>query len=296
MTGGQVRDLNGMARALRIVVVAFHGADDLATCLAPVSREFPVTVVDNSSDPAVEGAARGAGARYVNPGRNLGFGAGVNVALREILDGGPADVLLLNPDAVIGAEAVRALARKLAQPDGVRLGMLSPQLRSPDGRAQRVLWPFPSPGRAWLEACGLGRLNRATGFAVGAVLLLRWEALRDIGLFDERFFLYAEETDWQRRASARGWRVAVAHGVVADHAGGGTSNDAHRRDALFHAAGETYIRKWFGRSGWTIYRAAVLVGALPRLFIRRGGRRADVVQRAKVYWRGPRRAAGLGAE
>jgi GT2 family glycosyltransferase len=283
-------------RRIHIVVVAFHGAEDLARCLAPVTPVFPVTVVDNSSDACVRVVVREAGARYVDPGTNLGFGAAVNLALRELLAGPPADVLLLNPDAVVTAEAVQDLAGRFTPPGASRVGMLSPALWGPDGKEQRVVWPFPSPWRAWLEACGLGRLNRAAGFAVGAVLLLRWEALGEVGLFDERFFLYAEETDWQRRAAERGWRVAVAQDITATHVGGGTSTNSRRREALFHAGGETYIRKWFGRWGWALYRSAVLTGSLPRLLLIPQKRRGDIAYRMNLYWQGPRRIAGLEAE
>ncbi len=52
---------------------------------------------------------------------------------------------------------------------------------------------------------GLGRLRRRVDFVIGSVLLVRSEALDEVGPFDEQFFLYAEETDWQRRARDLGW-------------------------------------------------------------------------------------------
>ncbi len=278
---------------VRVVVVAYYGAEELRGCLAGLGGAFPVTVVDNSSDWQVREVATAAGAAYLDPGANRGFAAGVNLALRAMAHDQPQDVLLLNPDAVIAAEDVRELSAVMHAPGNARLGAVSPALRSPDGQEQRVLWPFPAPWRAWLEACGLGRLNRAAGFAVGAVLLLRWEAVREVGEFDERFFLYAEEVDWQRRARARGWRAGLAPAAVAQHVGGGTSTDPARREALFHAGGETYVRKWFGRRGWAAYRAAVLVGALPRWLLAGGERRASMARRARIYRQGPRRAAGL---
>ena len=87
------------------------------------------------------------------------------------------------------------------------------------------------------------------GFVIGAVLLIAREALDEVGLFDERFFLYAEETDWQRRARARGWEAAVCGDASAHHEGAGTSENPLRREMLFQAAQETYIRKWYGAAG-----------------------------------------------
>jgi GT2 family glycosyltransferase len=131
---------------------------------------------------------------------------------------------------------------------------------------------------------------------IGAVLLLRWDALSQVGLFDERFFLYAEEVDWQRRALALGWRSAVCDEVVASHIGAGTSDDPLRREALFHAAHETYIRKWYGRRGWWVYRTAACLGAAARAAVLPGGRRAEARRRALLYLRGPRRSASLMLE
>ena len=281
-------------RPVHIVVVGFHGASALRACLAPLTPHFAVTVVDNSSDPQVRAVALDTGAEYRDPGRNGGFSAGVNTALRELLPGPERDILLLNPDAVIQPEGVFELSAALHASDE-RTGTLTPALRTMDGRPQRAMWPFPSPGRAWLEAVGLGRLNRAEDFAVGTALLLRWEAVVDVGLFDEGFFLYAEETDWQRRAHDRGWCSALATSVVVRHVGGGTSADPLRREVLFHAGTETYLRKWFGRRGWALYRAAVLAGAVPRAMLLPARRREAAVYRRNLYRRGPRRVAGLEA-
>ena len=124
-------------------------------------------------------------------------------------------------------------------------------------------------------------------------MLLRWEALQQVGELDERFFLYGEETDWQRRAAQLGWRAALVPDVVAIHDGAGSSDDPRRREVLFHAAQETYIRKWYGSRGWWAYRAAACVGATARAVALSGDRRAEAARRARLYVRGPRRSAGL---
>jgi GT2 family glycosyltransferase len=282
-----------VTRPVEVVVVAFHGPDMLARCLEVVQGRFGTTVVDNSSDVAVRSAAEDALARYLDPGRNVGFAAGVNHALRPILKGPKVDVLLLNPDAVIEPEDVARLSRSLHRVGGERLAAIAPRLVGVDGTPERAFWPFPSPLRAMLDAAGLGRLWSRSGFAVGAVLLLRWEALLEVGLFDERFFLYAEEADWQRRARRLGWRSEIVGGAVALHVGAASSVDEDRREALFHAAQETYIRKWYGSFGWAVYRWAAFVGAAARAIVLNGRRRRAAAQRARLYARGPRRAASF---
>jgi len=92
----------------------------------------------------------------------------------------------------------------------------------------------------------------------------------------------------------RAHRRGVCREAVAVHAGAGTSEDPVRRESLFHAAQETYIRKWHGSLGWTVYRAAALLGALARAAVLTGERRTRAAQRANLYARGPRRAAALG--
>lgn len=275
---------------VHVVVVAYHAPESLDRALSGLGGEFPVSVVDNSQSEGVRRIARHHSATLIDAGGNVGFAAGVNLALRRVLAGPPHHVLLLNPDAVIPADGVRRLAAAL---DTARshIGSIAPRLVEPDGRPQRVLWPLPSPGRAWLEALGFGRLPARELFAIGAVLLLRWEALHAVGLFDERFFLYAEEADWQRRALAYGWLAALSPEVSAVHQGAGMSDDPLRREVLFHAAQETFIRKWYGVRGWSVYRPAVCAGALVRAVLRSGERRRAARRCARLYLRGPCRAA-----
>ena len=118
------------------------------------------------------------GVRYLDPGRNGGFAAGVNHALADRL-APDADVLLLNPDAVIDADGVRRLHRALrTEPD---LASVGPRQVDGHGRAARAAWPFPTPWGAVVEALGLGRLRRSEDFVIGSVLLLRHEALAQVG-------------------------------------------------------------------------------------------------------------------
>jgi GT2 family glycosyltransferase len=279
-------------RPVHAVVVAYHAADHLARCLSGLERAVPVTVVDNSSSSDVAAVAASNGATYIDSGENKGFAAGVNVALSRLAEN-DADVLLINPDVVISPDAVTELARYLHMRGNDMVAAVAPRVVDAAGAEQRVVWPFPHPVRMWAEAVGVGRLATRRNFLMGAVLLLRRQAVADVGMFDEQFFLYAEEADWQRRALARGWVTAVCRDAIAEHAGSGASTDAARRKILFHAGQETYVRKWYGRSGWWVYRAAVCVGAVARAVVLSGERRSDALSRAALYVKGPRRCAGL---
>jgi GT2 family glycosyltransferase len=283
------------SRSIHAVVVAYNAPAQLSDCLAALGRQLPVTVVDNSSSAEVAALVERHGAVYVDPGSNLGFAAGVNVALGR-LEGQHVDVVLVNPDAIVTPGALRTLHAFLQQEENIRVAAVSPRLVDSENTEQRLAWPFPTPARMCAEALGLGRLPARARFLVGAVLLLREEAIADVGLFDERFFLYAEEADWQRRACQRGWTSAVCAEAVAHHAGAGTSTDSIRREMLFHAAQETYIRKWYGPAGWWLYRSAACLGAGVRTLVLTKDRRREAARRAMLYFRGPRRSAALGSD
>lgn len=278
-------------RALSVVVVAYGRADLLRDCLAPLAQTHDLVVVDNAGSSECAEICRTLGVRYVDPGGNLGFAAGVNVGLAQVAT--DHDVLLLNPDARIESEALARLHEGLE--GDPRAACVAPaQVHPETGDRQRVEWPFPSPGREWLIALGLGRLVRAKDFVIGSVLLLDRDALDQVGAFDERYFLYSEETDWQRRAVAAGWHSHFVPDAVATHVGAATSSDTDVQEAHFFASGELYVRRWFGAAGWAAYRLAVIVGALPRLVV--GGRqgRAAAGRRLRIHLRGPvRHRAGL---
>jgi GT2 family glycosyltransferase/glycosyltransferase involved in cell wall biosynthesis len=276
-------------RGLAVVVVAYGVPTLLAECLAALGGHYRVIVVDNSSSADVRAVVSEAAASYIDPGRNLGFAAGVNRALDELELSG-TDVLLLNPDSTIDPASVEGLRSCLA--DDPRLACVAPAQRQHGSSTEdRVAWPFPTPLGAWIEAIGLGVLRRRRDFAIGAVLLLRGEALVAVGGFDERFFLYAEETDWQQRAGRLGWRTAVCDEIWATHVGAGTDGDAYRRELRFHAGAERYVRKYHCRVGWMSYRLAKLSGATARAIVLNGERRRAAAQRAWIYACGPDRLA-----
>jgi GT2 family glycosyltransferase len=266
------------------VVVAYGAPALLDECLASLSDGPPVVVVDNSRDPEVRSVATRHGARYVDPGANLGFAGGVNAGMSGRAG---ADVLLVNPDATVTLEDIDVLCRCLHAEE--RVSCVAPRQVSPTtGDADRVAWPFPTPTGAWVEAVGLGRLRRRPDFLIGSILLLRSSALDEVGDFDEQFFpLYAEETDWQRRACDLGWRARLCDDATATHVGAGTGGDPERREVFFHAGQERYIRKHHGQVGWAVYRAAVLAGAVPRAVFLRGERRTLAAGRLRLYARGP---------
>lgn len=242
-----------------------------------------MVIVDNEASPAAAEIAGAFGARYVPTPTNVGFAAGVNMGLREAWDG-TRDVLLLNPDARITARDLLALQRALrAQP---RLAAVGPRLVDDQGRCQRADWPLPSPGQVWIDALALGRFWRGRRFVVGAVLLLRAEALAQVGEFDERYFLYAEEADWQLRAQRLGWEVQVVDSVTATHVGGASSGDRMVRERQFQASGAAFADRWYGRAGALSMRWGSMVAAGRRAVVGSSSSRAHNRRVLRLYVRG----------
>jgi glycosyltransferase involved in cell wall biosynthesis/GT2 family glycosyltransferase len=275
------------AAAIEVIVVAYGPPELLAGCLSTLGDGLPVTVVDNSSLDATRQVAEASGANYVDAGRNVGFAAGVNLGIASIAGKGRprADLLLLNPDARVDFASVHHMQAQLRS--GSKIAAVGATQTEPGtGCAVRVWWPFPSPFGSWMEAIGFGGLRRRRDFAIGSVLLLRSEAVEELGTLDERFFLYAEEVDWQYRARRQGWSIEVAD-VPATHQGGGTGGDPEVREAHFYGSAERFVRKHHGRLGWQSYRAANLLGATVRGILLSGERGAAAQRRRRIFWTGP---------
>ncbi len=245
-----------------VVVVAYRSDELLRTCLESLTGALEVLVVDNDAAASTRSLSEALGAGYLATGRNLGFAGAVNLGLERAAG---RDVLLLNPDAVIGPDAVLRLQRFLRDP-AHRRAAVGPDLLSATG-TERPSWPMPSPGQTWAEVFGLADWIARRTFVTGAVLLLRSEAVSELGGFDERYFLYAEETDWQQRAQEAGWEVAVDHETSAHHVGGASSTDPDRRDYHFLTSNRVFARRWYGTAGAAAMRAASTAAALRRATI-----------------------------
>jgi N-acetylglucosaminyl-diphospho-decaprenol L-rhamnosyltransferase len=289
-----------------VVVVTYQSAEHLPACLASVPAGCRPTVVDNASADGSASVAEALGASVIRNDANLGFGAAAGQGART---GDGELVLFLNPDAELAPGGLETLAAAFeADP---RLGIAGPQLSDPSGAPQRSWWPFPSPGRTWLEAFGIHLLvkdepgpGQRVPFVVGACMLVRREVFEELGGFDPGFWLYGEESDLCRRAWDAGWEVRIVLEARATHVGG--ASGAGDRDLGFehlHRGAETFILKHHGRAGLVAHRLGLLVGSLlrlPSLALRRtpdspsrlAQRRTVVARMARTLATHPTRLAG----
>lgn len=225
-----------------VLVVTYNSAGDLPGLLASLRREagsavLRVVVADNASrDDTLEVARRQGDVIAVESGGNLGYAGGINVAYRHA--GDAAAVLILNPDLVVEPGCVAAL---LARMESEAAGVVVPAIARPDGTLTDSLRREPSllrslgdalfgrlwPGRpAALSETVRGRPAYSSpcqvDWATGAALLVSRAAADRVGPWDERFFMYSEETDYFRRVRAAGFPVWYEPSALVTHREGGS--------------------------------------------------------------------------
>ncbi|HVN87195.1 MAG TPA: glycosyltransferase family 2 protein [Candidatus Binatia bacterium] len=223
-----------MAARTTIVIVSYNTRDLLRGCLESLRDHVlgvPVIVVDNASrdGSAAMVAQEFPEVRLVENPSNVGFGTANNRALAEV---STELAFLLNSDTRLEADVVSALAATLdASPGAAIVGC---KLILPDGRVQRSARRFPSAWRSLCNAIALADLIptvvTAVDYVDGAAMLVRMDAMREIGGFDEQFFLYVEDADLCRRVHDRGWRVLYDPRVAVVHLGGASTTRGSARD------------------------------------------------------------------
>lgn len=236
---------------LAVVVVSWNVCELLEQCLASIRRELEASpelaariwVVDNAStdgSPAMVSHQFPDVELIANPD-NRGFAAANNQALRAA--GFDADtptvdlpeyVILLNPDTSLQHGALRLwvdTARRYPH-----AGVIGTSLSYPDGSFQHSAFAFPTLSQILLDFYPLhhrlvhsrlnGRYPRSLydagapfviGHPLGASMLIQRPAIQDAGLFDEGYFIYAEEVDWCLRMRTAGWPALCAPGVRITH-------------------------------------------------------------------------------
>jgi N-acetylglucosaminyl-diphospho-decaprenol L-rhamnosyltransferase len=220
------------------IVVTYNALPWLERSLES-ARETELVVVDHgSTDGTLELVRKRFREAIVVEQENKGFGAGNNAGMR-VASG--RWYLLLNSDAWLTPGALDALVGFAeAHP---RAAVVGPRLLNPDGTLQRSVRGFPTVWRIATEYLFLRKLAprsralnafyaggfdhdepREAEFLMGSCLLVRAEAVVAVGGFDERYFMFSEETDWCYRFREAGWEVWFYPGAEAVHVGGATTS------------------------------------------------------------------------
>jgi GT2 family glycosyltransferase len=247
------------------IIVTWNSGAHIKGCLAALSdfQETEIIVIDNNShDSTVSSVQTYPHIFLLQNKENEGFTRAVNQGI-QIAQG--QFLLILNPDVQITANTVQALIAHMGE--NPRVGVIAPKLLYPNGKLQYSCRRFPTLATFLLRGLGLTedrpwmppllhrhlmtdydhRETRDVDWVLGACMLVRRELIEDIGLFDERYFLYYSDIDFCFRAKKMGWRVHYEPRVTAIHAYGRTSarsimspaQRSHIADALLF-----FWRRW----------------------------------------------------
>ena len=318
-----------MSMRLSYCVVNTNGGDLLLKCLDAIERTVPagveteILVLDNASDdssaeavrsrvaPAGRGRASRAGAgrdtgateqpaldvRLLALERRTGKAENDSTLLREARG---EYCLLLNEDAELEPGAVAALLEALE--DDPAAAVAGSQLLRPDGTPVACAWRLPGAGTALAGAVFLhrpftvqsgGEQTRRVGWVQSSAMLVRRAAAEQVGYLDPDFFVYSDETDFEKRLADASWTMlyvpaarAVHHDQMASDASGGD-----RRVVEFHRNRDRYLRKHKGAAAALLLRPLL---AFPYL-LRAAGALVLPGHSPRRYWAHARQALRPGS-
>jgi GT2 family glycosyltransferase len=260
---------------ISIIIVNWNTRELLRKCLKSVEATvqglaYETIVVDNAS---ADGSEAMLGEQFprvrliANP-ENRGFGAANNQAMR-LMAGRYA--LLLNSDTVLADNAVRELFEFMERtPDAA---MVCGQLLNADGSRQNSIAAFPSlltlltnmpllevlfpkrfPSKRYAYP---GPIEVDSG--IGACLMVRKRAIDAVGMFDERYFFFFEETDWARQMRAAGWKIFHVPAALVYHLQGQSIGGSIRSRIEFYRSRYQYFQKWESPSVYRLARVVIFM-------------------------------------
>lgn len=264
---------------ISVIIVNWNTKDLLRNCLASICETvrdttYEIIVVDNGScDGSVEMLREKFPQVHVIKNiENRGFGAANNQGLR-VMRGKYA--LLLNSDTILTENAIHELFSFMeAHPEAA---MACGQLLHVNGSKQNsvaafpslltlltnvslleYVWPkrFPSKRYAWKEPIKVDS-------GIGACLLVRKKAIDEVGMFDERYFFFFEETDWAYQMRSAGWKIFHVPSAFIYHLQGQSIGRDSRFRIEFYRSRYQFFRKWKKRPYYIPIFSVILI----RLFV-----------------------------
>jgi GT2 family glycosyltransferase len=248
---------------LSVIIVSWNARDYLLTCLRSLKEHLgsvtaEIIVVDNaSSDGSPEAVKKDfPDVILIETGANLGFAKANNIGIRR---SGGRYLALVNSDIRILDDSIFCMLSFMDSDHSI--GMLGPRVLNADGSLQRSCRRSPALWRSLLISFGMHRLFTGIMYAPhdrigrvdilsGCFWVIRREALDEVGLLDEGFFMYGEDKDWCKRFNNAGWGVAYHFQAEVIHYGGASSSNAPLRFYIeMHRANRAYWRKHHGRMG-----------------------------------------------
>jgi GT2 family glycosyltransferase len=235
---------------LSIVIISWNCKDFLIGCLKSIfnkdsSFSYEVIVVDNASeDNSIQVVQTDfPSVRVIRNDENLGFASANNIGITASMG---RYVCLINADVIVMNDCLEILYSFMEENRSA--GVAGPKLFYPDMTLQCTCRKFPSLWNNFCSAAGLNKVFEKWSFfsseqmfyfkhdelsqvdaIAGCFMIIRREAIDQVGLLDERFFFYAEDIDWCKRFWTGGWQIYFVPSANAIHYGGGSSSNSPTR-------------------------------------------------------------------
>lgn len=252
-----------------LVIVTWNAKQHACECLTSLCKlmelgSSEIIVVDNSSTDGTPEFIRERfpSIKLIRNASNLGFAKGTNIGIKEA----SGDyVSLINSDVIVPAGCIESMYRYMEQ--NKNIGMLGPRMLGVDGQVNRSTMVFPTVWNTFCHAIALDSLFKRSKWFGGFLMkelnsqkttdvdvlngwfwMVRRRALDQVGLLDERFFIYGEDIDWCRRFHQSGWRVVLFQEASAVHYGGASSKRAPIR--FYLEMQRANLQYWEKHYGW----------------------------------------------
>lgn len=287
---------------LSIALVNWNNREYLEQCLdsiagAQLPLDYEIVVSDNGS---TDGSLRMLAERYphvivVENGENVGVARGNNQCIRH---SSGLYIYILNNDTIVNRHSIMRMVTFLDEhPEA---GAAGGNLLNPDGSFQSSFCQFPTLWEEFLIVTHIGRaMNphfpshngpyphvREVDWISSASIVVRREAIEGIGLIDEEYFIYSDETDWQYRLWDAGCKVYYLPDVTTVHFGGGSFKPGGRRFTLVYRGRMLFARKHYSRLYSLAQRAMFAAAALGRqviwLILSPTSRWGDVARKQRI--------------
>lgn len=271
-----------MSTVISTIIVNYNAGEFLRSCVDSLLNcplETEVIVVDNAStDDSLDALAGLPNVQIIKNATNVGFATACNVGIRVA---SAPFLLFLNPDCFFKPDTLIRLLEAMRFDE--RVGMVGGLLVNPDGTEQAGgRRAIPTPWRSFVRAFGLARFadrwprlffdfhllkqplpnhNIEVEAISGACMMVRREAIQDVGEWDERYFLHCEDLDWCMRFRQKGWKILFVPSARVTHALGVSSRSRpifvewHKHKGMIR-----FYRKFFRRQYPGVLMGLVALG------------------------------------
>jgi len=276
---------------MSIIIVNYKSSDFLSNCIKSVLEsqlnvKYEIIVIDNASSDAGLATIKKKfpGVIFIDAEKNNGFAAGNNIGIKlakgEVL-------LLLNPDTIVNKNTIHQLYNKINSDP--KIGIVGPKMYYEDGELQtkNIIKKIPTLFAIFSHLFFLDNLFPKIKFfnsyyglesdcmegqywenVSGACLMIKREVIEKIGLMDENFFLYFEETDWCFRTIKEGYKILYIPSASITHFVGGSGIPYKKRNVFAYYESQLYFfKKHYGNFHYTVLYLLSLIGFSFRLLI-----------------------------